>query len=802
MRKLVSVLCVLGVLQGCGGGGGGGGGDSGGDQAPTPIYSLTAQVSGLDGTVTLVANGASPVAIESNTLVALGAFAAGTQYTVEVATQPAMQHCTVASGSGTLTANTTIAVTCVARIVATKSTVVGYEVAHFDVTGLDLQAGEYSGVIDDNVPVRLAAMDNRLVLLMPPLVDGAHRLEVLVDGVRYPIDFTSQTAPLPSTAAQITADYVTEVEDALAALKLDPNLVGMTDWAALDAEFARVKAELQTLSPEQLEALARFLWVNDISSRASSAAKYDALLHNKWNDPDCMDIHARVFGHAVDSFAYLSAMAAITAIGIEVGGPYGALVGGGISSVLFVKKAWPSISKFWATTKEYSGRQCFSFETLTFDQKIEDLLLSKPATNRIQTATQQTLTFNHTRMREYAVIGHGTLPAQLHESASLASNILRYASVFLSEDAKAALQDWTVSYTRPVDVSDFALTHVSDGRIEGTLSSVGTALRLRFAFLPNQMPNEPADFTFTLTGNNQSWQIPARLSALQAPRAFAGDVSTLVNEAVHGTLQAEFAESFRIDSPPLQGTVTLEHTSGAYVYTPNAEFTGDDSFTFVAVNERGESQPATVHIKVGGPCNFVDQGHWLQRICYVDEEKTVVDFTEELVAQPTGLVDIWRIANTVVIPGDMNSQRSHEWLKVELWDDGRFRRIQQDKNRWGVMPGTQTIVSEYTEGSEVTYDPLGGVQLRWHRNVSNLVARTMSSQSLGCSGGTYFRRASSHTLDSYGQYWDEELLLLEMDVPGPCPKSEAEVLSVLPYELEDIAVWRIWSERNGVELHR
>src|SRR5690606_34278290 len=118
-------------------------------------------------------------------------------------------------------------VTCVPRIAARKTTVAGLEVAHFDVTGLQLDAGIYAGSIDGTTAVTLAVVDGKLALLMPLLPDGAHRLSVSVDGVSYPIDFNVSNPALPAAPAQMAAEFLSDVERGLDALKADPALAGL-----------------------------------------------------------------------------------------------------------------------------------------------------------------------------------------------------------------------------------------------------------------------------------------------------------------------------------------------------------------------------------------------------------------------------------------------------------------------------------------------------------------------------------------------------------------------------------------------
>src|SRR5690606_14169636 len=103
----------------------------------------------------------------------------------------------------------------------------------------------------------------------------------------------------------------------------------------------------------------------------------------------------------------------------------------------------------------------------------------------------------------------------------------------------------------------------------------------------------------------QSWQIPALLNLISRPIAYEDDITAPSGEAYRGDLKADFAESFRIALEPVYGRVTLDANSGRYEYTPNVGYSGDDGFAFVAINERGESDPAVVRITVGGLCELV-----------------------------------------------------------------------------------------------------------------------------------------------------------------------------------------------------
>jgi 6-phosphogluconolactonase (cycloisomerase 2 family) len=115
MVRIAAVfMAASGLLAACGGGGGGGGG--GGTTPPPTTFTVGGSVSGLaaGASVVLQNSGANATTVSANGNYTFStAIASGTAYAVTVATQPAGQTCTVANGSGTVSANVTnVAVTC------------------------------------------------------------------------------------------------------------------------------------------------------------------------------------------------------------------------------------------------------------------------------------------------------------------------------------------------------------------------------------------------------------------------------------------------------------------------------------------------------------------------------------------------------------------------------------------------------------------------------------------------------------------------------------------------------------------
>lgn len=88
-----------------------------------------------------------------------------------------------------------------------------------------------------------------------------------------------------------------------------------------------------------------------------------------------------------------------------------------------------------------------------------------------------------------------------------------------------------------------------------------------------------------------------------APVAEDGSLTTDENTSASGTLQASDPDgdslTFMIVDQPAHGEVVLDDpATGAYSYTPAADYSGSDSFTFKAADAKVESNVATVTITV------------------------------------------------------------------------------------------------------------------------------------------------------------------------------------------------------------
>lgn len=123
-----------------------------------------------------------------------------------------------------------------------------------------------------------------------------------------------------------------------------------------------------------------------------------------------------------------------------------------------------------------------------------------------------------------------------------------------------------------------------------------------------------ASFTVSVNGSPTSvlcnvylLDAPNYTPTVSMPSGVVSGVSTFRNMAAHGRLSAYDPDgdalTFEIVSTPQNGALSLtDRAQGLYVYQPNADFVGSDSFSYVARDRYGNySAAATVEIRVVAP---------------------------------------------------------------------------------------------------------------------------------------------------------------------------------------------------------
>ncbi|MEA1909873.1 MAG: Ig-like domain-containing protein, partial [Patescibacteria group bacterium] len=170
-----------------------------------------------------------------------------------------------------------------------------------------------------------------------------------------------------------------------------------------------------------------------------------------------------------------------------------------------------------------------------------------------------------------------------------------------------------------------------------------------------------------------------------APVAQDNSVTTDESTPVDITLVATDAEddelTYTIISHPEQGT--LSGTAPAIIYTPNAGYNGQDSFTFSANDSSSDSNTATVSITVnpvddgdddnGGSHYFGGGGH--SRYIYIIEENKTEKNTTATCSLTTEIPDTAYIGQIIIIEGCISNPQTDT---VELLIDSIYLKAEDN----------------------------------------------------------------------------------------------------------------------------
>ncbi|RYF78951.1 MAG: tandem-95 repeat protein, partial [Comamonadaceae bacterium] len=136
-----------------------------------------------------------------------------------------------------------------------------------------------------------------------------------------------------------------------------------------------------------------------------------------------------------------------------------------------------------------------------------------------------------------------------------------------------------------------------------------------YTYTPN--PNFNGSDTFTVTisdGQGGTVQVPVSVTVNavnDAPTGTAAPAVTNEDQPVNGTVVSADVDgdalSYAVTAPAANGTVTVDPATGAYTYTPNANFNGSDTFTVTISDGQGGTVQVPVSVTVN-PVNDAPTG--------------------------------------------------------------------------------------------------------------------------------------------------------------------------------------------------
>lgn len=282
----------------------------------------------------------------------------------------------------------------------------------------------------------------------------------------------------------------------------------------------------------------------------------------------------------------------------------------------------------------------------------------------VTTATKGTLTFNSNGSFTYVPFanqnGADSFTYRLRDSlgalsAPLTANITIAAvndAPVAQSGTKTTAEDTPATGTAvATDVDNDTLTYsVVTGPANGVLnlnSSTGA-----YTYTPNANYNGADSFTFRVndgTVNSNTATVNITNTAVNdAPVAQSGSNTTNEDVAVAGTVVATDVDSasvtYSVVTGPANGVLNFNTTTGAYTYTPAANYNGSDSFTFRATDGSVFSNTATVSLVVNpindapvansGTVNVAQNGSVNGAVSFSDIDTPNGSITASLVTGP------------------------------------------------------------------------------------------------------------------------------------------------------------------------
>jgi hypothetical protein len=218
-----------------------------------------------------------------------------------------------------------------------------------------------------------------------------------------------------------------------------------------------------------------------------------------------------------------------------------------------------------------------------------------PARQNRPLAQGQLVIVGHDEPRALLANAEGRLPEALQPSALQVSAMLGGVTFEIPGAMAQTFDQWTQTFSRPLDLSRFIIPSGSSTNVEFTaVPGAGGTLAVKFKYRAGMMPGEAETFEVRMTdglGRNHTW--PLKLALPDLPTQ--GALQTMgMNSAgqVFGQLPAYGAKGFRVVSAPQWGSLSIEPGAGGmFTYSGSLSRVVPDTFTVVAYNDRGDSTP-------------------------------------------------------------------------------------------------------------------------------------------------------------------------------------------------------------------
>ena len=269
---------------------------------------------------------------------------------------------------------------------------------------------------------------------------------------------------------------------------------------------------------------------------------------------------------------------------------------------------WESASDTTTLVRSYTGSERLDVTRMGF--AADGTLYLSDADERLYTIDTNSGTVTLLGTMSGLATGPYEATGDLAFSAEGTLYINNYRSLYTVDLATlVATEIFTDMITSPVptDVAVWTGLAICEGQMYASSAEVRTGQAGIFSGLYNIDPQSGLD-TYLYDADAQLRDMADCVDGQTggsntAPVAVNQSLNTNIDVALNVILQGQDADndplSYSIESPPVNGA--LVGSGNTYTYTPNAGYSGSDSFSFIVDDGLLSSDVATVTIQIGGP---------------------------------------------------------------------------------------------------------------------------------------------------------------------------------------------------------
>lgn len=476
------------------------------------------------------------------------------------------------------------------------------EIQFITVEGYILQQDEYKATIagGQSVILRRSQDDTEnktLLFTVPEETPGSHTLQFTLNEQEQSLSFSIEGYQPIKNPESFANDFIDSLTTGL------EGLINQVEDPAFKASLSAVidsleqkQTALANFSDDEMKLLARILdtyFVSANGATLSTGSEFAVVTNDACVDP-LKPILKYALGVGLSLYTMsIAGTIATTGWGLGVGTIV--FVAGTAALYISLRNLKAKLITFW--------NKCI-VETVEgdFSELSEDVNFktSRDVSRAIESASEGFL-FESGDARQFYVVSKFEAPGELQDALN---KIKEYADYFIDLLPQSWIDAIFHEYTvQAVDnPAQFGIQNISNDNISGSVTAIDDRVSITFSYKEGSSSDTNLPFTFELVDKESSEQkttIDATLEAFVMPVVYSDSLFVDINTNTGGQLTGENVETFQIVSAPSNGQLSLsDDKSGTFSYTPKPDYYGQDQFSFIGLNEHGESEPAVIHILV------------------------------------------------------------------------------------------------------------------------------------------------------------------------------------------------------------